>query len=204
MANVGDSRAYLVRAGAGDRRQLTEDHSEVTRSSKLLPAGAPEARAGRRDPPRHWAGRRLPGGHLPLYLGTVPTGLVLCTDGLARLPEEEMARIVLGQPAQEAARQLVERAVELDGSDNCTAVVAVQGRAARPFPHARTEGSLPRKPGRPAAGAGRDRSWPGGCCFGNMDRRHCRLPRGICTLRSPVGGGREPVYPPTGTEAVTR
>ncbi len=138
VANVGDSRAYLIRAGVGDRRQLTEDHSEVTRSSKLLPAGAPEAgRAG----VIHRAIGLADACQVDVYRYTWEPGdrLVLCTDGLARLPDEEMARIVLGQPAQEAARQLVERALEVDGSDNCTAVVAVRGEvpALRPFPYAR-------------------------------------------------------------------
>jgi len=123
---VGDSRAYLVRAQAGERRQLTEDHSEATRSSKTYPAGKPEAA---REGVIHRAIGLAETCQVDVYRYTWDPAdrLVLCTDGLARLSEEEMARIALSWPAPEAARQLVERAIEVDGSDNCTAVVALRG-----------------------------------------------------------------------------
>ena len=52
--------------------------------------------------------------------------LVLCTDGLHdEMPESEMAAIVSqhGKSIDEIARELVARAVEIDGNDNTTAQV---------------------------------------------------------------------------------
>ena len=50
---------------------------------------------------------------------------VLCSDGVHdETPEQEIARVVSQQkPAEELARDLVARAVELDGGDNTTATV---------------------------------------------------------------------------------
>ena len=52
--------------------------------------------------------------------------LILCSDGLHdEMPEQEMARIASQQkPMNEVARELVARAVEIDGGDNTTAIVA--------------------------------------------------------------------------------
>jgi protein phosphatase len=51
--------------------------------------------------------------------------LVLCSDGLHdELPESEMVRIVTQQSSiDDIARELVRRAVEVDGGDNTTAQV---------------------------------------------------------------------------------
>jgi protein phosphatase len=56
--------------------------------------------------------------------------LVLCTDGLHdELSEQAIAEIASQQkPAEEIARELVARAVEIDGNDNTTAqVIRVRG-----------------------------------------------------------------------------
>lgn len=123
VANVGDSRAYLVQAVSKKRRQLTEDHSGHIR---LVKAGLV------RDTESAHASSVITRAigleeecQVDTYHYTWHPGdcLILCSDGLASLPEEEMVRITLNNSAANASKQLVARAIELDGSDNCTAVI---------------------------------------------------------------------------------
>jgi serine/threonine protein phosphatase PrpC len=124
IANVGDSRAYLVRGGQA--RQITQDHSWV----------AEQVRAGllSEDQARTHAQRNV----ITRCLGTQPDvevdvfleplqendSLVLCTDGLSGLiSDEEVMRIVDQSVPQESVYHLVERANENGGPDNITAIV---------------------------------------------------------------------------------
>jgi serine/threonine protein phosphatase PrpC len=124
IANVGDSRAYLVRGGQA--RQITQDHSWV----------AEQVRAGllTEDQARTHAQRNV----ITRCLGTQPDvevdvfleplqendSLVLCTDGLSGLiSDEEVMRIVDQSVPQESVYHLVERANENGGPDNITAIV---------------------------------------------------------------------------------
>lgn len=123
VANVGDSRAYLIQSRTRQRRQLTEDHSSHVRLAKagLVREDSPDARRtitraiGLADQCQ-----------VDIYHYTWEPGdaLILCSDGLASLSEPEMVQILIQQPPALAAQKLVEQAVHLDGSDNCTAVVA--------------------------------------------------------------------------------
>lgn len=125
IANVGDSRAYLIENLKSRRVQLTEDHSRETRMAKRGFTG------DQAELPQPGVITRAIGledrCQVDTYRYTWSPGdrLVLCSDGLARLTEEEMIRVTLGRTAPAAARRLVDRAIEVDGSDNCTAVVAV-------------------------------------------------------------------------------
>ncbi len=125
VANVGDSRAYLVQAANRQRRQLTEDHSGQVRAAKAGLAGG-----GDLDPRANGLITRAVGlsdsCQVDLYHYTWSEGdaLILCTDGLSSLDASEVSEITLGLDAAEAARALVEEAVARDGSDNCTAIVA--------------------------------------------------------------------------------
>jgi serine/threonine protein phosphatase PrpC len=124
VANVGDSRAYLVQAASGNRRQLTEDHSGHIR---LVKAGlVSDSETARTSSTITRAIGLQEDCQVDTYHYTWHPGdcLILCSDGLASLPEEEMVRIALGATAASASKQLVARAIELDGSDNCTAVVS--------------------------------------------------------------------------------
>ena len=125
VANVGDSRAYLIQCRAKQRRQLTEDHSSHVR---LVKAGILTTQDDPGDTKRtitHAIGLSDQ-CQVDIYHYTWQPGdaLVLCSDGLATMPEEEMVTLALTPPSALAAKALVERAVQLDGSDNTTAVVA--------------------------------------------------------------------------------
>lgn len=125
VANVGDSRAYLLLAEDGQRQQLTEDHSERNRwvksglTNRLLVNGHASGGITRAIGLEEHC-------QVDTYQYTWAPGdrLVLCSDGLAELNEEEMAGLALGAPVEDAVENLVARAIEKDGSDNCTVIVA--------------------------------------------------------------------------------
>lgn len=125
VSHVGDSRCYLVRNGKA--RQVTQDHTLVNEQRKVGLISAEEMNSSES---RHVLLRSL-GPELFVSPETVAVSLqpgdtlVLCTDGLHNeLPESELAAIVAQKKtADELARQLVARAVELDGGDNTTAQV---------------------------------------------------------------------------------
>jgi len=134
IAHVGDSRCYQVRDG--NATLLTRDHTWVSEQRKLGLITAAEAE---RSESRHVLTRSLG----PELLVTVETAsvslkpddtLVLCTNGLyGGMYSEDIARIASQSKEAEAiARDLVRYAVEVDGSDNATALV-VQVRSIEPM-----------------------------------------------------------------------
>ncbi|MFT4036769.1 MAG: protein phosphatase 2C domain-containing protein [Thermomicrobiales bacterium] len=129
IANVGDSRAYLLRGGG--LTQITRDHTVVAddvAAGKLKPA---EARTdARRNQLTHVLGTqarldtRLPG----IFELTLLPGdrLLLCSDGLYDpLDQVDIQRVMLAQEVDAAAIALVDLARERGTTDNATAVVAV-------------------------------------------------------------------------------
>jgi serine/threonine protein phosphatase PrpC len=130
VSHVGDSRCYLVRNGR--IRQLTQDHTLVNEQRKIGLISTADIAS---SDARHVLIRSL-GPELFVSPDTSSVSLqpgdtlVLCTDGLHdELSEAEIAEIVSQKkPAEELARQLVARAVEIDGNDNTTAqVIRVRG-----------------------------------------------------------------------------
>jgi protein phosphatase len=125
IAHVGDSRCYQVRDGKAT--QLTRDHTWVSEQRKLGLITAAEAE---RSEKRHVLTRSLgpelfvtvDTSSIPLKAGDV---LVLCSDGLyGGMYSEDIARIVSqDKDADTLARELVDYAIEVDGSDNATAQV---------------------------------------------------------------------------------
>ncbi len=125
ISHVGDSRCYLIRNGKA--RQITQDHTLVNEQRKM---GLLSASDIAQSDSRHVLIKSL-GPEMFVSPDTtaitLQTGdtLVLCTDGLHdEMPEETIAEIASQKKgADEIARELVMRAVELDGGDNTTAQV---------------------------------------------------------------------------------
>jgi serine/threonine protein phosphatase PrpC len=125
VANVGDSRAYIVRQGQA--RQISEDHSWVVEQVR---AGAMTAEEARTHEKRNVITRCIgmsEAVEVDVFTEQVQDGdiLVLCTDGLSSLvDEDEMCRIVEQYGPEESVARLIERANEQGGTDNITALVA--------------------------------------------------------------------------------
>jgi protein phosphatase len=125
VSHVGDSRCYLVRNGQA--RQITQDHTLVNEQRKVGLITAGEIAT---SDSRHVLLRSL-GPEMFVSPDTTAISLqpgdtlILSTDGLHdEMKEEEIARIVSQKKtAAELARELVARAVEIDGADNTTAQV---------------------------------------------------------------------------------
>ncbi|HEX5829750.1 MAG TPA: Stp1/IreP family PP2C-type Ser/Thr phosphatase [Gemmatimonadaceae bacterium] len=127
LAQVGDSRAYLVRGGHA--RQITKDQSLM---QKLVEAGEITAEEAERSDRRNIILQALgPESTVAIDLTDQPVRrgdiLVLCSDGLSSLVRpEEIARAVTEAHSLDAAcRQLIDRANASGGPDNIT-VVAVR------------------------------------------------------------------------------
>ena len=126
LAQVGDSRAYLIRDGVA--RQLTKDQSLM---QKLLEAGEiteEEAETSdRRNIILQALGPepniRIDLTHQPLRQGDL---LVLCSDGLSgQVRVEEIAELASNEPElTRLSQMLIDRANAAGGPDNITVVVA--------------------------------------------------------------------------------
>jgi PPM family protein phosphatase len=125
LANVGDSRAYLIRADRAN--QVTQDHSLV---AEQVAAGAMTADEARESQHRNIITRAL--GHrnrvdVDIFeMRLLPDDrLVLTSDGLHDyVTEEELARISITKSADEAARELISMAIENQTNDNVSVLVA--------------------------------------------------------------------------------
>jgi PPM family protein phosphatase len=125
FANVGDSRAYLLRDGALQR--LTEDHSVV---AELVASGQISEQEAGTHPQRNVVTRVL-GAEATVQVDTfwlqAQDGdlILLCSDGLTDMvPEDEFARI-LDKPGDcdAIAKELVGAALAGGGEDNVTVVL---------------------------------------------------------------------------------
>lgn len=125
IANVGDSRAYLVQAASRLLMQLTEDHSEHVRSVKVGLVSEADLASRRAGVITRAIGLQ-DDCQVDIYQYTWAPGdrLVLCSDGLSCLAPEVMTSATLDFLPEKASQDLVTKAIEADGSDNCTAVVA--------------------------------------------------------------------------------
>jgi PPM family protein phosphatase len=134
ISNVGDSRCYQVRDGKANL--LTRDHTWVSEQRKLGLITAAEAE---RSEKRHVLTRSL-GPEMFVTVDTCSVSLkpddrlVLCTDGFyGGLYPEDIARIASqNKDIERIARELVQYAVEVDGSDNATAQI-IQVRSIEPM-----------------------------------------------------------------------
>lgn len=125
VANIGDSRAYLV----ADRqaRQITEDHSLV---AARVAAGQMTAAEARKAPDRNLLTRAVGSERIVQVdvFGQVQLQpserLVLCTDGVHGMIEDEAIGLLAGGvPIEASAGALVAAALAAGGLDNATALV---------------------------------------------------------------------------------
>ncbi|MFY1672408.1 PP2C family protein-serine/threonine phosphatase [Plantactinospora sp. WMMB334] len=124
LANIGDSRAYLMRnRGSGEStfRQVSEDHTYqhlVAGSGAVPHLSGMLARFldGRHD------GRSPDLSVLPLQPGD---RILLCSDGLSSYVPEELIHNTLGsgRNPRSTADQLVTLALDHGGHDNITAII---------------------------------------------------------------------------------
>ncbi|MGN0075630.1 MAG: Stp1/IreP family PP2C-type Ser/Thr phosphatase [Parafannyhessea sp.] len=125
IAHVGDSRIYLLHAGALVR--LTHDHSYV---EELVDAGEITADEARVHPSRSIITRAL-GNDPDMYADhftlevTAGDRIIVCSDGLSSMVEDsEIEDIAVSSvDPQTAADNLVSAALEAGGHDNVTVVV---------------------------------------------------------------------------------
>jgi len=119
VANVGDSRAYVIRVETIE--QITEDHSLM---AEMISDGVITAKDAETHPYRNVILRSV-GAYETVQVDLFSRQLapddilILCSDGLTRLvSNDELADIACAFPPAEAARQLVALANERGGDDN--------------------------------------------------------------------------------------
>jgi protein phosphatase len=125
LAHVGDSRAYLLRAG--DLRQLTADHTLVAR---MVKAGEITREQAAVHPHRNVVTRSL-GTDASVQVDEDTVALLdgdrvlLCSDGLTAMVQEDQIRAILeSEPdPQRGADRLVTAANRAGGVDNITVLV---------------------------------------------------------------------------------
>lgn len=125
VANVGDSRAYLIRND--DICQISRDHSLV---GEQVAAGVITADQAKSSYYRNVITRALGYQsdvqvdlfHIPLQVGDT---IVLCSDGLHGLVSDEEIRIIArSMPLADAVDRLIDLANERGGTDNITTIIA--------------------------------------------------------------------------------
>ena len=126
LAQVGDSRAYLVRNGSA--QQITKDQSLM---QKLIEAGELTEEEAAQSERRNIILQALgpePTIKVDLTHQHVRRGdtLVLCSDGLSgQVTKDEIGVVVTEAPdLTEACKRLIDRANESGGPDNITVIVA--------------------------------------------------------------------------------
>ena len=134
VAQVGDSRAYLLHQGMLQR--ITRDHSLM---ADYIESGQITEEEAKTHPQRSVITRALgsdPNTLPDIYEMHVAPGdrLLLCSDGLSGMVEDDLLESTLARvkDPQRCADVLVDEAISAGGFDNITAVVVdVEGGAAR-------------------------------------------------------------------------
>ncbi len=124
IANVGDSRAYLIRDG--NIQQLTEDHSLV---SEQIKAGVISEADARGHKLKNIITRSV--GYqedveidITIHQVKQDDKILLCSDGLSNLVEdEEIKKTVSDNDLPEACEDLIKLANSRGGDDNITVII---------------------------------------------------------------------------------
>jgi protein phosphatase len=128
IVHAGDSRAYLFRDG--QLEQVTADHTLV---QAMVDAGMISAEEARHHHRRHVVTNVLGGPSEGVYAEIhkleVRDGdvLLFCSDGLTEpLPDDDITAILADHATipQDAAHELLRRALDAGGPDNVTVIVA--------------------------------------------------------------------------------
>lgn len=128
ISHVGDSRAYLLRAGRLFR--LTRDHTYV---QMLVDSGLMSEADAATSRQRHVLLNAVGGSDDEVYVDVERVRLanrdrvLLCSDGLTDAVDDDEIRALLaeGETAAAACQALVARALEAGGHDNITVIVAI-------------------------------------------------------------------------------
>ncbi len=121
IAHVGDSRAYRI--NDHEVTQLTQDHSYVAEMQRQGILTDEEAKG---HPQRSVLNRALgakPKEEVDLVDGILMKcgdRFVICSDGLAKVTDDELKSIVMSKEPENACQALVDLANERGGSDNVT------------------------------------------------------------------------------------
>ena len=125
LGHVGDSRAYLLRAG--ELRQITTDHTYV---QHLVDTGRLADQARSTHPWRNVVLRSLDGDPEGVGLDVtrldarIGDRLMICSDGLTDLVDDAaIAAVLRTEDPEDAAAELTARALTAGGRDNITCVV---------------------------------------------------------------------------------
>jgi protein phosphatase len=136
LAQIGDSRAYLVREG--QLHQLTEDQTLV---NDLVAQGTLTLEQARVHPQRNMITQalgspqalRVAVARLPVRRGDQ---LLFCSDGLhGEVPDHQLRELLSrGEQPQQALELLVEAALDSGGRDNITGILLSLQDPALPLP----------------------------------------------------------------------
>lgn len=127
VANVGDSRLYIIAKDGETINQVTEDHSLVARLIASKQITAEEVKV---HPQRNVIYRTVgdkPRLKADVFFTKIPRGgsMVLCSDGLSGMVEDDqIRRIVVSTPtSSKATSELINAANAAGGQDNISAIV---------------------------------------------------------------------------------
>lgn len=125
VANVGDSRAYLIHEG--EIRQINYDHSFV---GEAVRAGLLTAAEAMNHPRKNQLTQSISAKRPAVkpFFDTLPLDendlLLLCSDGLwGVVPEAMIQAVVTEMPPQKAAEKLIKLANSRGGPDNISVIV---------------------------------------------------------------------------------
>ena len=125
IANVGDSRLYVIQNGA--LSQITEDHSVV---EEMIKSGLIKKEEARFNPHKNKVTRALgvePDLEVDFFEVKLTKGdrIFLCSDGVSNMMDERTLEEIAGADKElsEICKKLIETAVNNGGKDDATVVM---------------------------------------------------------------------------------